>query len=349
MEDVSKVFDGSCYVRTIESKLGCKYSEINLNKENREKAVTAIAAISRGKDKSNNPSKRFCHLLTEAGPNYDINVIENRIKKEGVVEGVAGRPLEYLPVVLYIQFNDNHVTLGSTTDKSIVDSMDYVDFINHLAPFGHIEGFKFYTNARALLNAGTSIDKIPFNTPEDLKDYFIAEVKVPYFVFAQIRTHGRLSQVAVSGRVVDENEYWLPKDILNKLDVFMTLDYIDRMNLDCLECDVCQYGTKLRKAKTIEEVVDVFLSLGTEQVKDILKDLGYRKEIYNRWNSHMQYKTFIIGGWLNNPYQWGHLFLEREAIPDIKREPASWTQHLTKLTVNKIFDSYKEFYYKKDM
>ena len=52
----------------------------NLTQETREKFVTALAAVSRGKDESKNPSARFKALLKEAAPN----------SKEDIVDGFEG-------------------------------------------------------------------------------------------------------------------------------------------------------------------------------------------------------------------------------------------------------------------
>ena len=65
-------------------------SQANTSEENRVKFVTDCAAISRGKVESNNPQKRYQHLLKEAAPNS----CDNECK------GVAGRPLEFLPIAL---------------------------------------------------------------------------------------------------------------------------------------------------------------------------------------------------------------------------------------------------------
>jgi hypothetical protein len=327
------------YVKTIEDKINCRYYDINSSRENRINAITSIAAISRGKDKSSNPEKRYKHLLKEAAPNisfYDLIDLESKQQK---IEKVAGRPLEYCPVVLtgYVKGDidfDNSI-LGIDIELGLKDkyiTFDYVDFMNEIGRFSYIEYVEttsinrpliIYTNARALINAGIKEENIPFNRPLETINYFICEVKAPYFVFAQLRTHGLLSQVAVSERVTEEDEYWLPEDILERL----------KNNDICIKLFE-QYSTCSLDKLTVEDLVETMLiSMPPITARNFLKELGYKQEIYNRWPNHMKYKTWIIGGWLHNPYQWGHFLLEREAFEKILK---SWVQPETKETAKAI-------------
>jgi len=320
------------YVKTIEDKLGCKYNEINTSKDNRIKSVTSIAAISRGKDKSNNPEKRYEHLLKEAAPNVDFYKLMELEENNEKLEKVAGRPLEFCPVVLtcynIISEVEYAITYGELRIKlkDEILHMNHKDFSNGIGKFSYVEEITYdiwevYTNARALINAGIDESKIPFNRPVELIDYFIIELKVPYFVFAQMRTHGLLSQVAVSERVTEEEDYWLPDDIL------------ERVSKSNNPIKGVLQGAK-NKEEAEARLYNVFFNgLTIKSGKEILKSLGYKKEIYNRYPSFLKYKTFIIGGWLNNPYQWGHFLLEREAFDKVL---SSWTQEQTKETAKAI-------------
>jgi len=330
----------SGYVRTIEDKLGCSYCEINSNRENRVNAVTSIAAISRGKDKSKNPEKRYQHLLKEAAPNYSFFDLLELEEKGDKLEKVAGRPLEFCPVVINgyniisdIESNIPYAELRLRLKDGEALSMSHKDFSNTIGKFSYIEEnipdvWEIYTNARALINAGIDESKIPFNRPTELLNYFIVEVKVPYFVFAQMRTHGLLSQVAVSERVTEEDEYWLPSDL------------VDRVSKSNNPIKGILQGAK-NKQEARERLYHLFFNgLSANNGKEVLKSLGYKKEIYNRYPSFLKYKTFIIGGWLNNPYQWGHFLLEREAFD---RVLSSWTQEQTKETakaIRKVIEDY---------
>jgi hypothetical protein len=51
---------------------------------------------------------------------------------------------------------------------------------------------------RCLLNAGISIDKIPFNTPEELKGFKVIIGKTPKQVYDHVITHDMLTKLAES-------------------------------------------------------------------------------------------------------------------------------------------------------
>ena len=327
------------YVATIEEKLGCKYSEINRNRENRIKAVTSIAAISRGNAKSNNPEKRYERLLNEASDNATVFELLTLEEHNVTLSHVAGRPLEYCPVVLKaypVTLADDY---GKTTQEIVIKlngcslSMPITSFMNHIGKFSYIEEdtpevWTVYTNARTLLNAGIKEENVPFNSPVDLANYFVVEVKVPYFVFAQMRTHGMLSQIAVSSRVTDTTEYWLPEDLLER---------VSKSDLP-----IKGYLQTARNEEAANQaLLDAFkIGFSNDAGKAILKKLGYPKEVYNRVLSFMEYKTFIIGGWLNNPYQWGHFLLEREAFAKVTK---SWVQKETRETALAIRDLIEKY------
>jgi len=330
------------YVKTIEDKIGCKYSEINTNMENRINTVTSIAAITRGKNKSKNPKKRIQGLLKEAAANICFYRLEELDNQKEVKEDflAAGRPLEYCPVVVKRIIAKDKVFIKDIETGTNLAIMGYRTYENKLSKFGFIQEIDgeelLFTNARALVNIGIPFDLIPFNTNEELmKHYFIVEVKAPYFVFAQMRTHGLLSQVAVSERVLKEDEAWLPNDF-----IYRFLNYINKFNPDDLGQKLKQNRLLSRlynlftKAKELDQMLPIndkenienliirnFKSLPNilaneftiDEVQELLKELNYHQEIVNRWYNHMKFKTWIIGGWLNNPYQWGHFLLERGA------------------------------------
>lgn len=323
--------NGMGYVKTIEDKLNVRYNNINSSEENRRSAVTSIAAISRGKDKSNNPDKRYQHLLKEAAPNISFYDLENMNYNK--LEHVAGRPLEYCPVVLGYKREFDMVYLIDLDNNTIIDKVHELKFMNDIVKFSHMTYDKIYTNLRALYNAGIEYNKIPYN--KEINDYFICEVKAPYFVFAQMRTHGLLSQVAVSERVVDSEELWFPEDIfdrINKNDKALWYLIPKLSAMYDKETITSQLDLAI-KEKSLSRLIHIFKTLPIDTVQQLLKDLGYKKEIYQRWYNHMLYKTWIIGGYLNNPYQWGHFLLEREAYDNLLK---SWVQEQTKDTAKTI-------------
>jgi len=335
------------YVKTIEDKLGYSYENLASDYPKQELTATTVAAISRGKDKSNNPSARFKHLLKEAAGNYSFYELE-KMTPDTELLSVAGRPLEYVPVIINIGYKDNEFYFYTAHS---VNKVDYDKLHNDLVKFGHLEKegedngytkYKLYTNFRALYNfllklgvdPDTARQHIP---PVKTKDYFIAELKAPYFVFAQLRTHGILSQVAVSERVVTEDEYWLPEDIMERYDSPDISIWLAK------HLDKERYLMAMNEVNDKDSLVNFMLNtLTPEEGQSLLKAMGYKKEIYNRWPSHMKYKSWIIGGWLNNPYQWGHFLLEREAYPKLHK---SWVQPQTAETakaIRKLIQNYIE-------
>ena len=264
-----------------------KACEANLNEYNRAKFVTDCVAISRGQTESKNPEKRFKHLLTEAAPNYCDNTCT----------GVAGKPLEFLPVVI----DGNNLR-----HKEVVNCILSQDSLLKIFKFSYITEKKpdtIYTNMRALLNAGIPYEMIPYNTAEELKDFKVVKVKAPYFTFAQIRTHGQLSQVAASGRVIVEDELWLPVDIE---------DRIKKGN----------YKYKINDLLNWKNVT-------AGKYEEILKTLNYKKEIYQRYPNQALYKQWVMAGWLCNPLMWEHFLLERGAYPEKYK---NWVQPTTQET-----------------
>jgi len=285
----------------------------NANEENRVKFVTDCAAISRGKAESNNPRKRFEHLLKEAAPNTCYNGCY----------GVAGRPLEFLPIIV----RKEHF-------KSIKEYLTQDKMYDYIIPFSYmIDNTQFFTNARALLQAGVPYYKLPFGT-EDYKAFFAVRVKAPYFVFAQIRTHCRISQIAASARVIEENELWFPNDFRNRL--------ID--NWGVINDIALKYQVTF--PSDVDMKVDAFISflekewykLSVEDLQNVFKKLKYKKEIWQRYPSHALYKTWVMSGWSLDPRIWNHFFIERGVFDDKYK---NWVQPETKKVAKTIYEIYK--------
>jgi hypothetical protein len=317
-------FSNGCYVKSINSKfVDDDLVEVLGNSEDKRiNLVTTVAAISRGNDNSKNPTARYKKLLKEAAPNMTINEIE----ESEHIDKAPGRPLEFSPVVTRVKFpteDGGDYFLQSAIENMNIQVSGNV-FLNDIMPFSYLDGDMLYTNMRALLSAGVQYKSIPYSY---VTNYKIVEVKAPYFVFAQIRTHGKLSQVAVSERVVTEDEYWLPEGALHKVRTTLTSKHIEELKLNCIGCDKCRYGDRIDGATTIKELVDIFLELPIKKVQAILKIAGYHKEVYDRWPNHLKMKRWIIGGYTNDPKQWPHFLLEREAYED---KFTSWVQETTK-------------------
>ncbi len=150
----------------------------NLTQETREKFVTDLAAVSRGKDESKNPSARFKALLKEAAPNSKEDIVDG-------FEGCPSRPLEFAGVIVeFMELtdhnNESYWTIVDATEKDKNYDPDYdmhlanvrlskTDFYNKIVRFSYVEdcqwnpsGLLVYTNIRTLLNAGVKYDDIPF-------------------------------------------------------------------------------------------------------------------------------------------------------------------------------------------
>lgn len=150
----------------------------NLTQETREKFVTDLAAVSRGKDESKNPSARFKALLKEAAPNSKEDIVDG-------FEGCPSRPLEFAGVIVeFMELTDHNnesywtIVDAAEQDKNYDPDYDMhlanvrlskTDFYNKIVRFSYVEdcqwnpsGLLVYTNIRTLLNAGVKYDDIPF-------------------------------------------------------------------------------------------------------------------------------------------------------------------------------------------
>lgn len=260
----------------------------NKSEKNRIKFITDIAAISRNKTESTNPEKRFKLLLKEAAPQ-----ITHRKSSAGRdyytldLEQTPSRPLEFLPVVIKAKFIENKVRLYS--GETIID-FTLIGFMNKIAKYSYIEKdedeIKIFTNARCLLNAGIEYDFIPYNTSKELDKYLVLKLNIPMFCFGHLMTHTALSKVSQSDRVSTSTDYWLPEG----------------------------YDISL-KDKMVNE-------MSMKEVQDLFKT----KELKQRAPYYFKYKTFIMGGWVNDPNAWLHLIAERAGFESYQ----NWTQEQTK-------------------
>lgn len=142
----------------------------NLCQETREKFVTDLAAVSRGKDESKNPSVRFKALLKEAAPNSKDDITDG-------FQGCASRPMEFCPIVCGFEeftdeFGDRSFYLYDLKYHDEIDNMDYSnvfkikehDYFNKILRYSYFDSKSniLYTNLRTLINAGVEYEKIPF-------------------------------------------------------------------------------------------------------------------------------------------------------------------------------------------
>jgi len=328
MKALEVEFSNNCYVKNItyDIELNDERSEVlNLSEDQRIELVTRVAAISRGNDSAKNPTSRYGKLLKEAAPNVTIDDITDSDKD---INKAPGRPLEFAPIK--IKYDVVTEVLDCETESVRVEhvlvlnngfraTIDTEVFLNNLIPFSFLKDGWLYTNIRALINSGISYDLIPYNP---VTGFHVVEVKAPYFAFAQIRTHGKLSQVAVSERVVKEDEYWLPEGALERIQ-----ETLKEKGINGFSCKSFVYCERMLKARTQKDLIDIMLSLPIIKIQNLLKDAGYHKEVYDRWPNHLKFKRWVMGGYMQDPKQWPHFLLEREAFEDRYK---SWVQETTK-------------------
>ncbi len=277
----------------------------NSSEENRIVWTTNLAAVSRGKDESANPPKRYASLMREAeGEN-------------------PSRPLEFLPV----EFSgESFSEEAAVTEEAVIK----------LAKFSHfdMDTDMIYSNMRAMKETGLSYEKIPFN--EKIKNFVAFKITAPMFIWAQIVTHTQLSTESQSDRVTHETEYWLPDDLedrlikLSKDDSFLAkaaeIQVVDKSELS----DEIERGDFPMNAY---DFIDCMLNQWPQNdVQLILKSLGYPKEIYNRAPYYFKMKRFVITGWLNNDDAWPHFLRERNAYMN-DGGPKNWAQTETQVLV----------------
>ena len=169
----------------------------NYSEEHRIKFVTDLAAVSRGKDESNNPEGRYKQLLKEAAGNATPD-------NEEPMEGHASRVFEFLPVVLDYEIQEvtesvtspdgrsaipvpkNYFVIYNENNQELVKleiTVDTLTNLNNLFRFSYLTNNKIYTNMRAILNSKLiPYEDVPYNIPDDIKSFSVVKVKCPMFV-----------------------------------------------------------------------------------------------------------------------------------------------------------------------
>lgn len=324
-----------------------KTNESNLNEANRIKFVTDLAAVSRGKSESKNPPARYKSLLKEAAPTYKEYSSSDKEK----YQGSPSRPLEFLPVVLRCYVGDQGKILLTkkvkttskldinTINRDVYHTLTKMEFYNYLIRFSYVEcdednkEMVIYTNMRTCINVGIPYKDIPYNTPDEIKDFKAIKARIPMFTWAQVpNTHTMISKEAETDRHKTKPLYWLPKGFRQHV-----YDYTLKEDTNVLYKAVCEHILIL---KTYDEIIDVlvsgsFVALSAEVLQGFFKAIGYPAEIYQRAMYYFKYKTVVMTGWHNDPKVWKHLFIERSTMPDIWD---NWTQAPAKQFVAAIKD-----------
>lgn len=272
-------------------------SEANSSEDYRVLWCTSLAAISRGKTISKNPTARYNLLKKEAAP------IPSRFQDRQT----PSRPLEFIPVVLKVRSGlvngTSSFNVYSIYLKNTIKVLDREDFFNYLLRFSYTvnvdaDTIMIYTNMRAVLNAGIPYEEVPYNTKEECQGFKGVMITCPMFVFNHLITHTAFSKESRSERVTDVSDikYWRPAGITEE---------------------------RLKSMLELESQKDIWESLKAE---------GFKKEIYQRALLEWRYKSFVMVAW-SNEYTWEHLFLERSANEEIY---TNWTQEETKKVVKTI-------------
>jgi len=161
--------------------------------------------------------------------------------------------------------------------------------------FGFSDGEYYYTNARELLNWGWSIESVLKRV--DFTHYKVFKCETPYFVYGQVSTHNQLTTVSHSQRYAEcDRGYWMPPE-------------------------VSEYLTQESWNVRVE-------TFRPNELKTLMKKCGVtRKEVFDRGMDMLQNRVFVIGGYTNNPYAWGH-FLEQRLDIHTQLETREFTMLL---------------------
>ena len=246
--------------------------------------TTNLAAISRGNDKSSNPEKRYRALMKEA---------------EG---GNPSRPFEFMPVIMDVGNIDNYPELK---DENIIRLLKY--------SYADEQNEKVYTNMRAVIESGLPLDKIPFN--ETIEEFAAFKIKAPMFVWNQIITHTQLSTESQSDRVAKQEDYWLPDDLIERLEREEHRNIVKEYTMDFI-------GDIFKPEEFTRWMIT---HAPQEKIQNFLRDLGYKREIYSRAPYFFKMKEFVITGWVNDDDAWPHFLRERNAYMN-DGGPKNWTQ-----------------------
>ena len=178
---------------------------------------------------------------------------------------------------------------------------------------------------------GIKYEKIPYNknyNKEYMKYFRVLKIKAPHFVFDQIYTHTQLSKISLSRRYVElkPEEYWLPDDFCSKLRKKSKTALINKT-----ECERDKLVLELLQKSTLEVIF-------------LFKELGYKKEIYNRWSYGFEYKEWFMGAWdiPVTSYTWEHFILQRNGRPEIYKDHTQKETQEVVLKIAKIIDNMRK-------
>lgn len=307
-------FENNCWVGLVDS------SNFNSNEENRIKAVTDIASITKGRlgfstschvfiEKYKHVLPTGLHLsnstlesmqelfskeenkhLKEYYDNidkYQREKLYNKLLTESA--GKPSTPFEFVPCIYPFK---NNVTRITDTD------------FNTYFKYGYSNNEQFYTNYRNVLNIKQSVDKWLITNAEEVKDFKVIVGRVPWKVISHLRTHRAFSWLVESSRnkkYLNEVEFWYPswwdEDLLN------FWRERDRNNVEILQ-DI------VNRRKFVENI------------------RNYKPEEATMELSDRRLVTFAMAAWKQDTNAWDNLFAVRGN--------KTGTMSITQMTINNI-------------
>ena len=197
-----------------------------------------------------------CSVVRDKSPRDNAKLWDRLMK-----ESYGNKPsstFSFIPCVLY-------------AEDVLPMARDNVQF------FGYFKNGKYYTNAREVLNWGSTIcDMLDV---VDFSDYRAFKCVAPYFVYQQIRTHTQMQFISHSARyTASTHGYYKPREI--------------KMNDDNWEFSI--------------------IDSSPIEIENFMKDNGViRREVYSRGKDMLQKRVFSIGGSFSNPNSFPHFLNER--------------------------------------
>ena len=173
------------------------------------------------------------------------------------------------------------------------DAIRMVKFDHTDQLFGLFHGAFYYTNMRELLNLGYDLDEVISYI--DFNNYRVLKCVTPYFLYGQYSTHTQLTTVSHSNRFAKADRgYWKPKEMFQYSQVAWNI-YVENVS--------------------------------TKKLQKNMKDAGIkRREIFARGSDMLQYRSFTIGGYLNNKNAWGWFFNQRILDTHAQKEAKEFAQ-----------------------
>lgn len=265
-------------------------STFNSSQEDRIKAVTDIASITKGRLGLNDNCKhcqngktltmfdniRRCSYCGRYG--NDISERRLNLYKRLKVEsnGKPSRPFEFIPVVI------EEYKLKHLTDKYNFNKPKFFNEIIRFSYFieGNTKSFNRYlTNLRTLLNVGIKEEDILFNTPEEVEGFKVVIGKFPKTTFDCIVHYKRLS-------VIDENSE--NKEYLNKVEFYYPEYWNEKQ----------QKGFNLHEKDTVRKL-NILIDNGNIKPEEATKELSCRRLVSSAWCA-----------WIQDENTWNNLFAE---------------------------------------